>query len=440
MYGAGTDFVTGNVTEQNSPQLEPVAPDRSRFYVLFILILVYAFNFIDRQIVGILAGPIKKDLALTDTELGLMGGLAFALFYTGLGVPIAWLADRRNRVAIISASLAIWSAFTAACGLAGNFWQIFLARVGVGVGEAGGVAPSYSLISDYFPPQERARALAAFSFGIPIGSALGVLFGGLIAAHIDWRWAFFIVGFAGVLLAPVLWWTVKEPARGRFDAKPIEGEAPPSIGEVFGILARKPSFWLLSLGASSSSVMGYGLIFWLPSFFERSFGLGLEQRAWYYAGIIFFGGVAGIWLGGWLVDKLGQARRSMFALVPAIAFILAAPAYAVGVMTNNLALGFVLFLIPQALSLVWLGPVIAGIQGLAPMRGRAVASALFLFINNLIGIGLGTALMGRISDALRVVYGDESLRMAILYCTGFYIVAAILMFLAARTLPRDWAN
>lgn len=415
-------------------------PPATKAYVLFILILVYTFNFIDRQIIGILAGPIKAELGLNDTQLGLMGGLAFALFYTALGIPIAWLADRRNRVAIVSISLAVWSAFTAVCGLASNFWQLFLARVGVGVGEAGGVAPSYSLIADYFPPKERARALAAFSFGIPIGSALGVLFGGLIAAHIDWRWAFIIVGFAGVLLAPLMWFTVKEPMRGRFDPQTATPQPAPAIGAVLKELSKKPSFWLMSFGASASSVMGYGLIFWLPSFFERSFGLALADRAVYYAGILFFGGVVGIWMGGWLADKLGQAKKSMYALVPAFAFILAAPAYAFGVMTNDLVLGFFLFLAPQALSLVWIGPVLAGVQGLVQPRARAVASAIFLFINNLIGIGLGTLLMGRISDALRAVYGDESLRMAILYCTGFYVLAAVLMLLAARTLKRDWAQ
>lgn len=425
-----------SVQSETSP--EPTGGTKA--WVLFVLILVYTFNFIDRQIIGILAEPIKKELMLDDTQLGLMGGLAFALFYTALGIPIAWLADRRNRVAIVSISLAIWSAFTALCGFAGNFWQLFLARVGVGVGEAGGVAPSYSLIADYFPPKERARALAAFSFGIPIGSAAGVLFGGLIAAHIDWRWAFVIVGVAGLALAPLMWFTVKEPMRGRYDAPSAAPQPAPAIGAVLKELSGKPSFWLMSFGASASSIMGYGLIFWLPSFFARSFGLELEQRAWYYAAIIFFGGVVGIWMGGWLADKLGQAKKSMFALVPAVAFCLAAPAYAIGVMNNDLALGFVLFVIPQALSLVWIGPVLAGVQGLVQPQARAVASAIFLFINNLIGIGLGTLLMGRISDALKTVYGDESLRMAILYCTGFYLVAAVLMLLAARTLGRDWAK
>ena len=188
-----------------------------RGLALFMLVLVYTFNFIDRQIVGILAVPIKADLGLSDSQLGLMGGLAFALFYRGLGIPIAMLADRTSRTWIITIALALWSAMTAACGLAQNFWHLFLARLGVGVGEAGGVTPAYSLLMDYFPPGQRARAMSLYSFGIPIGSALGIVFGGVIASLIDWRYAFFIVGIAGVVLAPVFRLLVKEPERGRYD-------------------------------------------------------------------------------------------------------------------------------------------------------------------------------------------------------------------------------
>jgi MFS family permease len=210
-----------------------------RAYVMCILVLVYTFNFIDRQIVGILAVPIKADLLLTDTQLGLMGGLAFALFYTALGIPIAMLADRKNRTWIITIALTVWSAMTAVCGLAQNFWQLFLARLGVGVGEAGGVAPAYSLISDYFPSHQRARALSVYSFGIPIGSALGIVFGGIIASKIDWRFAFFAVGFAGILIAPLFKMTVMEPVRGQFDSNHAK-TSPASLREIVGKLAHKP--------------------------------------------------------------------------------------------------------------------------------------------------------------------------------------------------------
>lgn len=407
--------------------------------VLAILLLAYIFNFIDRQIIGILAVPIKADLALSDTQLGLMGGLAFALFYTGLGIPIAWVADRWSRVNIIAASVAVWSAFTALCGLAQNFWHLFLARMGVGVGEAGGVAPSYSLIADYFPPERRARALAIFSFGIPIGSALGIFFGGWIATHVDWRAAFIIIGLAGIPVALMVKLGVREPVRGGFDrAEGTEPDPAPPFMLVARTLAAKPSFWLLSFGAASGSILGYGLIFWLPSFFRRSFDLDLVTVSWFYGSVVLIGGVAGTWLGGWLGDRVGARNPGAYALVPAICFLLAAPAYALGLFAPSLALGWILFVIPQALGLAWLGPIIAAVQHIVPPTMRATASASFLFINNLIGIGFGTWFVGFMSDSVAPTYGDDSLRYSILYTLGFYLLSSALYFAASFTLKRDW--
>jgi predicted MFS family arabinose efflux permease len=423
-----------------SPSATPVARDtvKDRGIALFMLVLVYTFNFIDRQIVGILAVPIKADLGLSDTQLGLMGGLAFALFYTGLGIPIAMLADRRSRTWIITIALALWSAMTAACGLAQNFWQLFLARLGVGVGEAGGVTPAYSLLMDYFPPGQRARAMSLYSFGIPIGSALGIVFGGVIASLIDWRWAFFVVGIAGVLLAPVFRLLVKEPERGRYDQAATA--KPPGIGTIFRTLARKPSFWLLSVGASCSSMMGYGLFFWMPSFIVRSHGLTLLEASLFYGAILLIGGMTGMWLGGWLGDKLGQVKRSRFVTIPAIAFLISIPTYVLGVLTPTLALAFFVILVPVGLGLVWIGPVMSTVQQLVPPNMRATASAVFLFINNLIGIGLGTWAIGALSDMLEVHYGEDSLRWSIVAGTGFYLLAAALFFLASRWIEQDWED
>jgi predicted MFS family arabinose efflux permease len=409
---------------------------RQRAIVLLMLVLVYTFNFIDRQIVGILAVPIKADLGLTDTQLGLMGGLACALFYTLLGIPIAMLADRSNRTTIMTVALVIWSAMTALCGFAQNFLQLFAARLGVGVGEAGGVAPAYSLIADYFPSEQRARALAVYSFGIPLGSALGIFFGGLIASLIDWRTAFIAVGVAGVLLAPAFKWLVPEPVRGRYDATGASAR-PASLGEVFRVLVTKRSFWGLSLGASASSMMGYGLFFWLPSFFVRSHDLTLLQASLYYASILLVGGIAGIWLGGWAADKFG-AKRSNYARIPAVAFLFTVPFYIAAVTTSSLTLAFCLFLVPTALGLVWLGPILSAIQHVVPSGMRATASAVFLFVNNLIGIGLGSVALGALSDGLSSRFGDDSLRYAILAGTVFYLVAAGLFLLSARRLERDW--
>ncbi|NWG93089.1 MAG: MFS transporter [Parvularculaceae bacterium] len=428
-----------------------------RAWALFILVVVYTFNFIDRQIVGILAVPIKKDLGLSDTELSLMGGLAFALFYTFLGVPIAILADRKSRVLIMTAALAVWSAMTALCGLAQNFTQLFLARLGVGVGEAGGVAPAYSLIADYFPAEKRARALAIYSFGIPIGSAAGILLGGVLTSLLDWRAAFIIVGLSGLALAPILKLTLKEPVRGAFDSG--GATKPARVIDVVRTLAGKPSFWGLAFGAASSSMMGYGIIFWLPSFLVRSFGDRLPDffaflpdalipagagpilyASYFYGAVLLIGGVAGIWLGGVLADRYGPGRKSAYAVVPAIAFLATIPFFAAGVLSTTLASAFALFLAPTALSLVWLGPVIAAFQHLVPANMRATASAVFLFINNLIGIGLGNLAIGALSDAMTERHGDEALRYAILSGTGFYVCAAALFLITAPRLKRDWVE
>jgi predicted MFS family arabinose efflux permease len=408
-----------------------------RFWTLAILIVVYTFNFIDRQIIGILAVPIKADLGLSDTQLGLMGGLAFALFYTFLGIPIARLADRASRTWIMTAALTIWSLMTALCGLTQNFTQLFFARLGVGVGEAGGVAPAHSLIADLFPPNQRARALSIYSFGIPIGSALGIVFGGLIASLIDWRAAFFMVGLAGIAIAPLFRLTIREPVRGQFDPPGAHTE-PASLGDVARMLAHKPSFWGLSLGASCASMMGYGLFFWLPSFFVRSYGISLLEASLFFGAILLIGGIAGLWLGGALVDRFGEKRKSLYAVIPAAAFIATVPFYIVGVMSPTLTLSFVVMLVPVALGLVWLGPVLAAIQHLVSPNMRATASAIFLFINNIIGLGAGTVLLGALSDGLQAHFGDQSLRYAILASTGFYIIAAGLFLVSSRRLARDW--
>ena len=421
---------------------EPVANDGKllsgeRGYVLFMLVIFYTFNFIDRQIIGILAVPIKADLALSDTQLGLMGGLAFAMFYTGLGIPIAMLADRYSRTWIMTAALAVWSAMTAASGLATNFWQLFIARMGVGVGEAGGVAPAYSLIADFFPPSQRARAISIYSFGIPIGSSIGIVFGGVVATMVDWRVAFFLVGLAGIVLAPIFRLTIKEPLRGGLDRK-REHSSTPGMGEILRILVRKPSFWLLSVGASCSSMMGYGVFFWLPSFFVRSYEMSLLNASLFYGAILLIGGIAGMWAGGWLGDRFGHRNRAQFATIPAFAFLATIPFYVLGILSPTLTLAFFVLLVPTALGLIWIGPVLSTVQHLVRPDMRATASAIFLFTNNLLGIGVGTWAIGALSDALQVQFGDESLRYSILAGTGFYVLAAALFLLAARWLEQDW--
>jgi predicted MFS family arabinose efflux permease len=406
--------------------------------VLAVLLLAYIFNFIDRQIVGILAVPIRAEFDLDDKTLSYLG-VVFAIFYSTIAIPIAWLADRKSRINIIAGSIALWSLFTAACGLVQSYGQLVVARMGVAFGEAGGIAPSYSLIADFFPKSRRARAMAFFSLGIPIGSALGIFFGGWLATQLSWRSAFIIVGLAGLPTALLVKLLIREPGRGRLDDdQGRESDPAPPLGTVLKALASNPSFWLLSFGAASGSILGYGLIFWLPSFFNRSFGLALSEVGWFYGSIVLVGGVAGTWLGGWLGDRLGPDRPGAYALIPAICFLITAPSFAFGLFAPSLVIAWLLFTLGQMAALAWLGPVISAVQHIVPPNMRATASASFLFINNLIGIGFGIYFLGWLSDRMKAVHGEDSLQYSILYGLGFYILSSALYFLAARRLGRDW--
>ncbi len=259
-----------------------------------------------------------------------------------------------------------------------------------------------------------------------------------------------MIGLAGVLLAPLLKLTVKDPVRGRYDraappegviATPTPARKPASFGEVWAILLKKPSFWFLAFGAACSSVYGYGAAFWLPTFFQRSLGMEGAERAWYMAGIAFFGGTAGIWLGGWLADKLGKGvKKAAYPLVPAVGFIIAVPLFFLAMNTEDKTLAFFLFLIPQALSLAWLGPVMTAVQHLVPSHMRSTASASFLLINNLVGIGLGIYLLGAVSEYLTPRFAEEALRYSLYVGQWFYALAAILLFISARSLRKDWVD
>jgi MFS family permease len=402
--------------------------------VLSLLLVAYIFNFLDRQILGILAQPIKADLNLSDTQFGAIGGLAFALLYSVLGIPLAYLADKTSRSGVIAASLALWSAFTALCGTAHGYWQLFLYRLGVGIGEAGGVAPSYALIADYFPPERRARALAIFSLGIPIGLAAGTMIGAYIAKAIDWRAAFIAMGVAGVILAPILRYFVRDLPGDRSP----KAEAP--LSSVFPMLARKPAFWLLAFASSASSLCGYGLALWTPSVLIRSFGLDLVSTANFLASLVFIGGCAGVFAGGWLADRLGKMDRGWYARLPAIAWLITAPTFAAGLLAPNLWLAWPLLLIPNALNILWLGPVTTAVQHLVPRPMRATASASFLLINNLVGLGVGPLLIGGLSDALKSTYGVDALRNAAVACCAFYLVATLLMLLCVKPLRAGWVD
>lgn len=407
---------------------------------LTLLLFAYVFSYIDRQIVAVLATQIKAEFSLSDTQLGLIAGLAFAIFYTSVAVPVAWLADRAHRAKIIAIACACWSLFTAACGLAQNFTQLFVARMGVGIGEAGSVAPSLSLISDLFPPRQRSRAYSIFYFGIPIGSSLGIFFGGWIASNVDWRAAFIVVGLAGIPLALLILLAVPDPARGRNRAPQFAGAERPPVGVIARRIISTPTFWLFSFASACSSVLMYGLMFWLPSLLQRSFGLPLLQTSWYFGAIVLIGGILGIWSGGWLVDRLGPARKSAYAIVPAVALLLAAPTYTLAIFAPNLTVAFLLFTLGQVLGLVGASPIATAIQHVVPSSMRTTTFATGALISNVIGLGFGTVILGVMSDAMTATYGNDALKYSLLYGLLFYVAGALFLIPAAFRIEKEWVG
>jgi predicted MFS family arabinose efflux permease len=407
-------------------------PPRRAGIVLALLLLAYVLNFLDRQILGILGPSIQADLHLSNTQFGAIGGLAFALLYSALGVPLAYLADRTSRSGVIAGAVAVWSGFTALCGLAAGYWSLFVLRLGVGMGEAGGVAPAYALIADYFPPARRARALAIFSLGVPIGLGGGAFIGSRLATWFGWRSTFLIMGVAGLVLSPLMRLLVGDVRRRS------ERASPAPLVSVFPILARKPAFWLMAFASGSSSLCGYGLALWTPKVMMLSFGLDLVSTGNFLSSLLLIGGCAGVFCGGWLADRLGTADRGWYLKLPAIAWIISAPAWAFGLLAPNLWIAWPLLLVGNALNILWLGPVTTAIQHLVPRPMRATASASFLLINNFIGLGVGPLLMGRLSDALKATRGVDALRDAAVACSAFYLLAALLAFLSLKSLRASW--
>ncbi|MFO6447281.1 spinster family MFS transporter [Erythrobacter sp. NE805] len=381
---------------------------------LWILLAVYVFNFIDRQIVNILAEPIARDLKLSDTQIGLMTGLAFALFYTFLGIPIARFADRptTSRPRLIAVALALWSAMTALCGLAQNFWQLLLARIGVGVGEAGCTPPAHSLISDIVPPDRRASALAFYSLGIPLGTLLGMIIGGTLSDLVGWREAFFVVGLPGLLLAPAVWFVLREPRRAEAASLPRAEDRPAALpfGEAVGAIMRSRAYVLLLLAGSGASFLAYGKATWTTIFFQRTHDLSAGQTGLWFGLIAGAGGMLGTWLGGYLADRFGAVNRRHVLSAPAIGMALAVPIAIAAYHAPSWPLALVLLFVPTMLNSFYYGPCYAAAQGLVPLKARAVAAASLLFFQNLVGLGLGPLFFGMLSDGLQPAYGAESVR------------------------------
>jgi len=419
---------------------DPPTSDFYRWYVLGVLVVVYIFNFIDRSILGILLEPIKQDLGASDTAMGFLGGIAFAAFYTVLGIPIARLADKGVRRNVIAISLTIWSAATAICGLTQNFVQLLIARMGVAVGEAGGSPPSHSMISDLFPPEKRATALAIYALGIPIGSMIGNLGGGWINEWFDWRTAFFVVGLPGVALALFVRFTVREPPRGVAEGLEVREETPP-VTEVLKHLWSLHSFRYMSVAGSFHAFVGYGVALWIPAMFSRSHGLSTGEMgtALFYLG---FASVAGTLLGGWLGDRFGAGDARWYMWIPGIATLAALPFSLFSYLWSDPTVALWGLAIPYVLGAYWLAPTFAMTQGLVGLRMRALAAGILLFVVNIFGMGVGPQFVGILSDIFQntTALGVDSLRWALVVSLIFSLFAAILYWLAARTLREDLAR
>jgi len=380
------------------------AGEGSRRAALGLLVLAYASNFVDRTIVNTIGQAIKEDLRLTDTELGLLGGLAFAVLYTVLGVPVARLADRRNRVGIMAGAIAVWSAFTAACGAATSFGQLLLLRVGVGVGEAGLVPPAHSWISDAFEPRRRASALSIFSLGIPLGILFGAVAGGWIADRFSWRLAFVLVGLPGLLIALAVALVVRDPRGGERRGEEAAGSAalhgnePGSLRDVLRTMAASPGLVHVVAACTLVSLAGYGMNAYSQAYFLRAFGISYTQVGLAFGLIAGVGMGIGTFLGGWLADRLGGDDRRWHALVPGLGVALATPFYALAFTADDWRSAAGLLFLPGVLHYLWFGPTFGLVQGAVPPSMRATAAAVTLFVLNLVGLGLGPPLCGRLID------------------------------------------
>ncbi|MDG1125300.1 MAG: MFS transporter [Pseudomonadales bacterium] len=419
-----------------------------RKYALGILLIGYIINFVDRSILSLLLEPIKLELALTDSQLGFLGGLAFAVFYTFLGIPIAALADRRSRVKILAVSMVIWSAMTAICGLANNFLTLLLARIGVGVGEAGASPPSHSLISDYFPIETRATALSIYALGIPLGTMIGSFVGGWGADTVGWRYTFFLVGVPGIIFAFIVWFTLREPPRGMSDIKldapsapPINTAPPPPVSTVLKLLWSKTSFRHLAFAAGLHAFVSYGAGTWNAPFFIRIHEMSLTDIGSILALIAGIGAI-GTFFGGYISDKLSDRTddKRWYFWVPGIATLVMVPFQLVAYLYGGVWAVVASLMMVAVLGNAYLGPSFAMTQALVSLRMRAVASAILLFVLNLIGMGLGPYFVGVLSDILTPDFGIYSIRYAMCAAVLVNVWAACHYFIGARTMRGDLAD
>ena len=409
----------------------------ARRYALIILAVVYMFNFIDRQILAILLPAIREEFGVSDAWLGFLTGTAFAMFYIVLGIPVARYADRHNRRNLIAVAVAVWSGMTALSGMAANFAQLALARIGVGVGEAGCSPPAHSMIADLYPPEKRSTAMGVYTIGISAGIMMAYLGGGWVAQNIGWREALLVVGLPGLVLAAIVRFTVVEPKRGHSEGREALSEQP-SFLRTLRFLSRRPSFVHMTVAAGLSSYVGYSVISFLPSFLVRSYGMPVAEVGIYLGLIIGIVGGSGFFLGGYIADHLGQSNHRRALSFIGITVLLTAIPYAAMFLSDTWQVALLLFLVPAATANVYLAPVLSQAQGLVSLRMRAMASALALLIINVIGLAFGPLLTGVLSDVLEARFAEESMRYSLLIVTSVILPWAGWHYIrAGRTIDAD---
>jgi len=424
----------------NQAATEAVAPRpsaRSAGILLFTLTFVYVINFLDRQLLSILAKPIQDTLHLRDGQLGLIGGLYFAMFYCFIAIPVGWFADRTNRVNVLSLACAIWSAATIACGLAATFPQLVAARMTVGFGEAGGVPPSYAIIADSFPPGKRGMAYGTYNLGPPIGAALGIAFGASIADYFDWRYAFIGIGAVGVVTAILLKLLLREPVRGQFDpvaARPMDKVA--FWGTVRMFFTHKV-LMLAALGSGATQFVTYGLGNFAVLFLMREKGMVFHDVAIWYALAMLVGMGSGMVISGRVIDRLSRRSRSVYALGPAASLAIALPFYVAFVWAPGWPMALVLLTVTMVLNYFYLSASVALTQEEVRPDQRVLAGALLLLVMNFIGLGLGPTYVGAASDWFAAQGHAHSLQLALYTLTPFYLIAILLFLWLARVLRAE---
>ncbi len=412
---------------------------REANYALGVLVVIYMLNYADRGIFSLLLDSIKKDFRVSDTVMGLVGGLGFALFYSILALPIARWADRYSRRVILTAGLAVWSVMTCLSGVAVGPWELAFARLGVGAGEACGIAPSHSMLADMFPKEVLPRTLSILTAGSSVGIFVGSVLAGFIAQHYGWRWAFIAAGLPGIFVAILFRFTVKEPARGAMEG-PRADTSLHSVPKTLKFLFSQLSFVYITIGGTFMGVTLYGFQFWSPAFLARVHHLSIATIGFLQGGVSAIFGVAGVLIGGFFAERLGKRDIRWRLNVPAIASIASCPVSLLFLFLPSLRGSLVCWALSTMCIFAYAGPIYAVYQTVSMVRMRALASATFLFLGNLLGLGAGSAVIGFVSTQLSHRYGPLSIRYSMIFPSVLGLFAGVLFWIGSKYLAADTAR